>query len=94
MDCCTNRDISQHLDCPVNNSEKLAGGLVRPCGAVEGLGITAEANLKVSLEIKTRGLTNSNLECKGINHNVYLRFSVFLRFTNIFKDLPSRKTLC
>lgn len=48
MDCCTNRDISQHLDCPVNNSEKLAGGLVRPCGAVEGLGITAEANLIIS----------------------------------------------
>lgn len=48
MDCCTNRDISQHLDCPVNNSEKLAGGLVRPCGAVEGLGIRAEANLIIS----------------------------------------------
>jgi len=36
------------LDCPVNNSEKLVGGLVRPCGAVEGLGITAEANLIIS----------------------------------------------
>lgn len=114
---------------------------MRPCGAVERLGTTAEKNLmisiqprqvlrgvsphrtvghglctpsltlgkcktrylqlwanflKVSQEIEMRGLTNNNLEYKGTDHSVYWRFSVFLRFTNIFKRPPieSYETLC
>lgn len=52
--------------------------------------------LKVSQEVKMRGLTNSNLEYKGTDHSVYWRSSVFLRFMNIFKRSPieSHETFC
>lgn len=64
---------------------------------VQNMYIQLWANfLKVSQEIKMRSLTNSNLERKETDHNVYWRFSVFLRFTNIFKrsSIESHETLC